>query len=120
MIQMRDRRTASASLSVQVLNWVMARGHTQADIARMLGLSQGFISLVKARERCFTMDHFAEMADGIGIPLGVFLIQATAPAKRSDNPDTAALMDVTERLIRKADALRNSFGERVGAGTRKS
>ena len=119
MIPMRDRRTASSSLSVQVLAWLSERGHSQADVARMLGLSQGFISLVKSRERAFTMDHFAELAAGIGVPLGVFLIQATQPAKRSDNPDTAALLDVTERLIKKADALRGSLRDHAGSGARK-
>ena len=100
---MRDRRTATTSLSARVLSWLLERGHSQADVARMLGLSQGFVSLVKSRERSFTIDHLQAIADAIGIPMGAMLLQVTKPA-RSD-PKTAELLAATERLIHKADKL---------------
>jgi transcriptional regulator with XRE-family HTH domain len=102
---MRDRRTASTSLSIQVLNWLLGRGYTQADVARMLGLSQGFISLVKSRERGFTVDHLSDIATALGLPLGAFMLQATKSDKPPKDPETAALMEATDRLVLKIDQM---------------
>jgi transcriptional regulator with XRE-family HTH domain len=88
----------------------MERGHSQADVARMLGVSQGYISLVKSRERALTLDHLSMLADAMNVPLGALLLQVS-PRPGRMNAETTALMAVTERLMRKADA--------VGAAIRK-
>ena len=67
----------------------------------MLAVSQGFISLVKSRERSFTLDHLQAIADALGLPLGAMLLEATKPDR--PDPKTAELFEATERLIRKAD-----------------
>ena len=98
-----DRRTLSSSLSVEVLQWLVARGSSQAEIARILGVSEAFISLVKSRERSLTLDHLEAMSEALNIPLGAMMIQVTE--REAKDPETKALLDATERIILKADAL---------------
>ena len=111
---MSNRRVASISLSADVLAWLMSRGHSQADIARMLGVSQGYISLVKSRERALTLDHLSALADAMKVPLGAMMLQVSPPPARM-NPETAALFEVTEKLIRKADAAAAAIREHLAA-----
>ena len=99
---MAKQRIASISLSYDVLMWLIGRGSSQADVARMLGVSEGYISLVKGRERALTVDHLAALADALKLPLGAMLLQVSPPPERM-TPETAQLLEVTERLIRKAD-----------------
>jgi transcriptional regulator with XRE-family HTH domain len=99
---MAKHRAASISLSYDVLMWLIGRGSSQADVARMLGVSEGYISLVKSRERALTVDHLSALADALKLPLGAMLLQVSPPPARM-TPETAELFEVTERLIRKAD-----------------
>jgi transcriptional regulator with XRE-family HTH domain len=108
---MADRRTLSSTLSADLLQWLIARGHSQVEIARMLGVGEPFISLVKSRERSLTLDHLATLADALGLPLGAILIHATERDRKT--PESAALMDLTEKLIRKADAVRGTLRQRL-------
>ena len=100
---MSKRRTASISLSYDVLAWLISRGLSQAEIARLLDVSEGYISLVKSRERALTLDHLSALADAMKLPLGAMLLHV-APAPQRMTPETAAFFEVTEKLIRKADA----------------
>src|SRR3954447_23324297 len=115
---MSNRRIASISLSADVLAWLMSRGHSQADIARMLGVSQGYISLVKSRERALTLDHLSALADAMKLPLGAMMLQVSPPPARM-TPETAALFEVTERLIRKTDAAAAAIREHLAAAGAK-
>src|SRR4051794_19650151 len=116
---MSNRRVASISLSADVLKWLLGRGHSQADVARMLGVSQGYISLVKSRERALTLDHLSALADAMKLPLGAMMLQVSPPPRRM-NAETAALFEVTEKLIRKADAAEAAIREHMaGAGVKK-
>src|SRR2546421_12828061 len=99
---MAKHRAASISLSYDVLMWLIGRGSSQADVARMLGVSEGYISLVKSRERALTVDHLSALADTLKLPLGAMLLQVSPPPARMTS-ETAELFEVTERLIRKAD-----------------
>src|SRR5437899_6638405 len=98
-----DRRTLSSSLSYDVLAWLLGRGYSQVDVAGMLQVSEGFISLVKSRERSLTLDHLEALAEALKIPLGAMMIQVTA--RQCKDPETKALVDATEKLILKTDAL---------------
>src|SRR3954470_5599959 len=109
---MSNRRSASISLSSDVLAWLLGRGLSQAEIARMLGVSQGYISLVKSRERALTLDHLSALADELKLPLGAMMLQVSPPPKQM-NPETARLFEVTERLIRKADAVEAAIREHM-------
>jgi transcriptional regulator with XRE-family HTH domain len=100
---MSNRRSASISLSSDVLTWLLGRGLSQAEVARLLGVSQGFISLVKSRERALTLDHLSTIADALQVPLGAMLVQVS-PQPRRGSAETAALFEVTGRLMGKADA----------------
>ena len=95
------RGVASIGLSSDVLGYVIGLGHTQADIARMLGVTEGFVSLVKSKKRSFTLEHLSALAAGIGMPLGEMLIQAT----ERPNVSTKARegMDRIARIIRVGD-----------------
>src|SRR4051794_37405861 len=116
---MPKRRTASISLSYDVLAWLIGRGLSQADVARMLGVSEGYISLVKSRERALTLDHLSALADALKLPLGAMLLQVAPPPARM-TPETAELFDVTERLIRKADQAAAAIrGHMTVASTKK-
>jgi transcriptional regulator with XRE-family HTH domain len=96
-----DRRTLSSSLSYDVLAWLLARGYSQVDVAGMLKVSEGFVSLVKSRERSLTLDHLELLANALHVPLGAMMIQVTDHEPK--NPETRALIEISERLIKKAD-----------------
>jgi transcriptional regulator with XRE-family HTH domain len=113
MAIMTDRRTASSSLSVRLLAFLRDRGYTQAEVARMLGLSEGFISLVKCRERSFSLEHLQALAEALNVPLGALLLEVSQPQRTT--PETAALMEVIEALIRKTDVARAALREHIAA-----
>jgi transcriptional regulator with XRE-family HTH domain len=115
---MSKRRTASISLSYDVLNWLIGRGLSQADVARMLGVSEGYISLVKSRERALTLDHLSALADTLKLPLGAMLLQVSPPPARM-TPEAAELFEVSERLIRKADAAAATIRGHLAVGSTK-
>jgi len=96
-----DRRIASSSLSARVVEYLLKHGHSQAKIAKMLGVSEGFVSLVKSRERGLTLDHIERLADSLSLPLGAFLLSAAKPAKGTKYPKE--LFKTTERLIKMCD-----------------
>jgi transcriptional regulator with XRE-family HTH domain len=99
---MRSHRgIASATLSNKVIEYLVGRGYAQADVARMIGLSEGFVSLVRSRERSFTVDHLIAIADRLNVPLGAFLLAANPAA--SNSPDARAFAEATERISRQAD-----------------
>jgi transcriptional regulator with XRE-family HTH domain len=112
-----DRRTLSSSLSGEVLKWLMTRGHTQVELARLLGVSEPFISLVKSRERSLTLDHLEALSQALNIPLGAMMIQVTQ--RDSKDPQTRELVEVTERLILKADALAEKLRTKLKAAGRE-
>jgi len=109
-----DRRTLSSSLSADVMAWLIARGHSQAEIAQLLGVSAGFVSLVKARERSFTLDHMEALATALNIPVGALFLQVTEKDART--PEARAFLDATARLIRRTDDLRAMLRRKVAAG----
>jgi len=94
-----------------VLKWLVGRGQSQVEIARLLGVSEAFISLVKSRERSLTLDHLEALSEGLNIPLGAMMIKVTD--RECKDPETKALMDATERLILKADALSSLLKSKV-------
>lgn len=96
-----NRGVATTTLSNRVIEYLVSRGYSQADVARMVGLSEGFISLVRARERGFTIDHLVQIADRLNLPLGAFLLAAN-PMKAT-TPEAKAFAEATERISRQAD-----------------
>ena len=111
-----DRRTLSSSLSGEVLTWLIGRGYSQVEVARLLGVSEAFISLVKSRERSLTLDHLEALSDALNVPLGAMMLQVTE--RESKDPETKALMEVTDRLIRKADAVAGILRAKLKAEAR--
>ena len=99
---MSDRRSVSSSLSSQVIQYLRKRGHSQADIARMLHVSEGFVSLVKSKDRSLTLDHLERIAEALSVPLGAMLIAVTEPRKAGK--DLKQLMALSAQVIERADA----------------
>ena len=95
------RGAASTRLSSKVLHYVLGRGHNQAEVARLLGVTQGYISLVKSQKRSFTLAHLDALADGIGMPLGELFIQSTERPNASKK--ARDMLDRTARIIRIGD-----------------
>jgi len=97
----KRRRVASTGLSSEVLTYALGRGQSQAEVARILGVSEGYISLVKSQQRSFTLEHLVALAQGMEMPLGEMLIKATnRPAKSQKDQE---MLDGTARVIRLAD-----------------
>ena len=98
---MRDRRTASTSLSAKVIDYLRKQGYSQASIARMLHVSEGYISLVKQRERSLTLDHLELLSMSLSVPLGAMLLAVTKPAKMTKR--NREMYESTARVIRQCD-----------------
>jgi transcriptional regulator with XRE-family HTH domain len=113
---MSERRNVSSSLSAQVIEYLRGRGYSQADIARMLRVSESFISLVKSKDRALTIEHLEVIADALSVPLGALLLAATHPGK--DIRDSAKLFELSTRLVDKADRARQSILRGAGSPSR--
>jgi len=75
---------------------------------------------VKARERALTLDHLSALADAMNLPLGAMVLQVSPPPPNM-NAETARLFEVTERLIRKTDALAAAIRKNMSeTGMKKS
>jgi transcriptional regulator with XRE-family HTH domain len=68
------RRIVSSRFSSRIVEYLKSLGHTQAAIAKLLGVSEPFVSLVKSRERSLTLDHLERLVDRLGVPMGAFFI----------------------------------------------
>lgn len=106
-----DRRTLSSSLSGDVLKWLLARNYSQADVARLLGVSEPFISLVKSRERSLTLDHMNALAQALNMPLGALFLSITDRKPRT--PEERELHEATARLMRKLDLVADAIAEEM-------
>jgi transcriptional regulator with XRE-family HTH domain len=99
---MSDRRSVSSSLSSQLIQYLRKRGHSQADIARMLRVSEGFISLVKSKDRSLTLDHVEMLADAMSVPLGALLMAATEPRRGAKGEKE--FFALSSRIMKNADS----------------
>lgn len=112
---MSDRRNVSSSLSAQIINYLRERGHTQADIARMLRVSEGFISLVKSKDRSLTIDHLELISGTLEVPLGAFLMAVSQP---KSGKDAKKLFNLSAQVMDKADRARQAILRSVIAPSR--
>lgn len=96
-----DRRTLSSSLSARVLEYLRERDFSQAEVARMLGVSESFISLVKSRERSFTLDHLESLSSALKVPLGPLMVGVTTPkgGETEYSRACARLIEMTDEVI---------------------
>jgi transcriptional regulator with XRE-family HTH domain len=104
---MSDRQIASTSLSARVIEYLRRRGYTQVKIARMLGVSEPFISLVRARERSLTLQHLERLSMELGVPLGALMTAVTEPAKGSKHDKR--FFEASARLMKMADKLNEAI-----------
>jgi transcriptional regulator with XRE-family HTH domain len=99
---MSNRRQPSSLLSSRILSYLIEQGYRQQEVAQTLGVTEGFISLVKSQQRSFTLDHLERLAEAHNMQLGEFFIEVTRPKK--PGTEAARFFSATERLLRKADA----------------
>lgn len=69
-----SRRIASARLSSRIVEYLKSLGHNQAAIAKLLGVSEPFVSLVRKRERSLTLEHLVRLVHRLDVPMGQFFI----------------------------------------------
>jgi transcriptional regulator with XRE-family HTH domain len=98
---MSNRGNVSSSLSARIVRFLVDKGHSQADIARMLNVSEGFISLVKSKDRSFTLDHLELLSEAISVPLGALLIAVTEPVAGAKYD--RKLFELSARILKQAD-----------------
>lgn len=94
------RRIVSSRLSSRVVEYLRSLGHSQAAIAKLLGVSEPFVSLVKSRDRSLTLDHIERLADRLDKPLGEFFIGLAEwrdGARRKSNDPFVRSMKLSDR-----------------------
>lgn len=97
-----SRRVPSSQLSSKIVDYVVTKGLTQGEVARMLEVSESFVSLVRSRERSLTLDHIEKLADAFAMPFGAFLSAAT-PLKPNATERQKEIHALVEELSIKAD-----------------
>jgi transcriptional regulator with XRE-family HTH domain len=105
-----DRRIISSSLSVDIVEYLRRKKLTQVQIAKMLGVSEGFISLVKSRERSLTLDHLERIVQTLDVPLGAFLLGVMKPPKGAK---ARKLYEMTAEIMRQGDIMHQAIQHRV-------
>jgi len=97
---MHYRRIVSSRLSSRIVEYLKSLGHTQSAIAKLLGVSEPFVSLVRGRERSLTLEHLERLVDRLGIPLGAFFISLAEwrdGAKRKSADPLVRIMKAADR-----------------------
>lgn len=105
---MSNRRIVSSSLSARIVSYLRHRGYSQAKIARMLGVSEAFISLVKSKERGLTLDHLERLSLALSVPLGALLLSVTPPPRKASK-QIKEFFAGSERLLKLIDDTRESM-----------
>lgn len=103
---MSDRRTVSSSLSSRIVNYLREEGQSQVEIARLLGVSEPFISLVKSKDRSLTLDHVERLAESLNVPMGALLLAITPPPK--NKKADRSLFNLSAEVLKKADVARRA------------
>lgn len=109
---MTDRHTVSSTLSADVIAYLIRKRFTQVKIARMLGVTEGYISLVKSRERSLTLDHLQRLSDKLSLPLGALLLSVAKPRKSRGNAQQKQLHALAEQIIKQTDSARAAIMDR--------
>ena len=102
-----QRRSVSNSFSVDVVEYLLQRGMSLADIASTLGVTKSFVSRVKSRQRNLTVDHLLILERILGKPLPLLLIEATP--KTEVPAHLRPLYEATKAVIRSGYRLRKQL-----------
>jgi transcriptional regulator with XRE-family HTH domain len=116
MFDRHNRRHLSSSLSAQIIEY-LRKSYSQVEIARMLHVSEAFVSLVKKRERSLTIDHLELLADALSMPLGAMLLVMTEPKQSSQ--ETPERRERFAHLAKLCDKARDSILRASLVATRK-
>jgi transcriptional regulator with XRE-family HTH domain len=113
---MSKRRLVSSSLSARVIEYLVKQKHSQAEIAKLLGVSSGFVSLVKSRERSLTVDHLERLSLSLAVPLGA-LLMAVTKTPRVSKPNKRFFRS-SEEIIKKLDVVRAAIMRDAASASR--
>lgn len=81
----------------------------------MLHVSEGYVSLVKSRDRSLTIGHLELISESLSVPLGALLLAATETPAGSR--DVRNLQELSRQIIEKADAARAAILRGAAAAT---
>ena len=99
------RRTRLDKVSIDLITYLVDRRHlSQNQIADMIEVDKSFISRVRRGERELSPRQMQQIADCLGVPLGAMLIDSHPPIKKPISKEKRELLDLCDRLMRKADA----------------
>jgi transcriptional regulator with XRE-family HTH domain len=105
------RRTRLHKVSADLITYLVERRHlTQSQIADMMGVDKSFVSRARRGERELSPNQIAEIADQLNVPMGAMLIDSHPPIKKSISKEKRELLDLCDRLMRRADAARAAIG----------
>jgi transcriptional regulator with XRE-family HTH domain len=93
---------AKQQLALRLRAVRLERGHTQAEVARALGLHRPAVSEIEAGRRSVTSDELAELSRLFSVPVSELL--SSAPAPRSESP-----VGVREVILRMAEVIADRF-----------
>jgi transcriptional regulator with XRE-family HTH domain len=97
----------SSALSGRILQALLDRGMTQAEIASKLGVHRSHISRIKSGEHEFTDAQLDRVEAMTGIPLGLLLLGTEPPATASR--EVRQVYREALELLRKSEAVQKKL-----------
>jgi predicted XRE-type DNA-binding protein len=83
---------ARAELMIALQSWIKASGKTQAEAARLFGITQPRMSdMMRGKITLFSLDSMIDMATAAGLEPHVTIKKPKAPKKRHDEGLATAL-----------------------------
>jgi len=67
-------------------------------------ITEGFISLVKSRDRSLTLDHLERLTQSLSVPLGAFLLAVTKPYTKNLKEREQKLVSLAAKVMESCDA----------------
>lgn len=92
------KRSMSRQMSRDIINLLIERGSTPAQLAQTLGATKSFISRVKSGTRSLTLDHMHSLEVAHGEPMPWLLIDAIP--LNSVPKDLRPLYHATKKLLK--------------------
>lgn len=100
---MKRRQSSFNDISAKLVEYlIVRRSLTQNEIAEIIETDKSFVSRVRSSEREFSPGQMDRIAERLGVPMGVMLLDALRP-KTPPTGEKKKILDLCERLMRQAD-----------------
>ncbi|MCY2951517.1 MAG: helix-turn-helix transcriptional regulator [Planctomycetota bacterium] len=90
---------ASARFSAELIRQLVDSGHTQTEIAHMLGVGKSYISRVAAGQRALTIEHLATLERALRKPMALLLLEGSSRA--DDAPERVCERERIRKLLNR-------------------